>query len=139
MDSAKEKKSDEMIGKAALAAIVIGAVATLILVYEASSESYSSLYLKPDSYGSYIKGDTASFSYGVQCFENKRTEYDLKVFLNETQVAQKQFSIEGKGQTLEESLSFIVPHDTVFPVRVSVRLAADDKTYSTHYWLRGRK
>jgi hypothetical protein len=139
MQAAKDKPSDEIIGKAAVAAIVIGVLVTIVLVLEAGNDSYSSLYLKPDSYSNYITGKTVSFTYGVQCFETKRTDYDLSVFLNETQVAQKQFSIESKGKSLEDNISFEVPGNTVFPVKVSILLTANGKTYSTHFWLKGWK
>jgi hypothetical protein len=138
MQAAKDKP-DRMIGIAALAAIAVGVIVTIVLILEAGSESYSSLYLRPDSYSNYIAGQTVSFAYGVQCFENKRTDYDLKVFLNETQVAQKQFSIGGRGNSAEDKITFEVPANTVFPAKVSLVMTANAQTYSTHFWLKGRK
>jgi hypothetical protein len=139
MQAAKDKSADEIFGKAALAAIVIGVIVTIILVLETGSGSYSALYLKPDSYSNYVQGKTASFTYGVQCFETEKTDYDLKVFLNGTQVAQKDFSLEGKGNRIEDNISFEVPSNTVFPVKVSLLLNANSQTYSTHFWLKGWK
>jgi hypothetical protein len=138
MQAAKDKPSEELISKAAVGAILISLIVAAVLVFETGKDSYSALYLKPESYSNYLKGNTVSFTYGVECFENKKTDYDLKVFLNETQVVQKAFSIGGKGKTLEDTLSFDVPPNTVFPVKVSLYLTAETQTYSTHFWLKGR-
>jgi hypothetical protein len=139
MQTEKDTLTDEIFGKAALTAIVIGVAVTLILILQAGNESYSALYLKPDSYSNYLDGNTISFIYGVQCFETKRTDYNLRVFLNETQVAQKEFSLGGKGNVVEDNISFEVSPNTVFPVKVSLLLTANNKEYSTHFWLKGRK
>jgi len=98
MQPVKEEKHDDIVWKAAVAAIAAGVVVTAFLVYVAGTESYSALYLKPDSYSNYVDGNIVSFVYGVQCFETKETSYNLAVYLNETRVAAKDFSISGKGK-----------------------------------------
>ncbi|MEA3254328.1 MAG: hypothetical protein U9Q22_00655 [Candidatus Altiarchaeota archaeon] len=129
---------DNIIGKAVLAAIVIGVIVTLILVTAMREESYSALYIKPDSYTNYIKEDKVSFTYGVQCFENKKTRYDLKIILGETLITKKEFTLEGKGKELVDNISFDIPGDIEFPVKVKLLLTANNMNYSTHYWLKGR-
>jgi hypothetical protein len=133
-----EGEPDGLVWKAALAAIVIGLAVTAYLVAETGSESYSALYLRPDSYSNYLNASGVSFIYGVQCFENAPADYDLKVYLGETLVTEKRFSIEGRGRTLEDTISFEVPAGLSFPAKVSLVLAANGKSYSVHYWLKGR-
>lgn len=139
MQSLNEKKQQDVVWKAAVAAIALGLAVTVFLVYAAGNESYSALYLKPDSYENYLTGNGAAFTYGVQCFENKKTDYSLKVSLGEVQVAQKEFTIGGKGNVVEDSISFEIPPRTEFPIKVSLELTANGQVYTAHYWIKGRK
>lgn len=132
------EQENNIIWKATLAAIVIGVIVTLILITAMREESYSALYIKPDSYTNYIKEDKVSFTYGVQCFENKETRYDLKITLGETPITEKEFTLEGKGKELVDNISFDIPKDIEFPVKVKLLLTANNINYSTHYWLKGR-
>ena len=134
----ENKEADKIIWKAAIIAIILGIIVTAFLIMEAKKESYSSLYLKPDSYQNYINANTVSFTYGVQSYETKRTSYDLKVFLGENQVTGKQFTLE-PGQTAEDNISFEIPPDSTFPQKILLNMSANNKEYSVHFWVRGRK
>lgn len=130
---------DDIIWKAVLAAIVIGIIITLILVMAIREESYSALYLKPDSYSNYVEDNEVSFIYGVQCFENEETRYRLSVFLGENLITEKDFTLVGRGEELEDNITFDLPKDVEFPVKVSLLLIANNQNYSTHFWLKGRE
>ena len=138
MQSPKDK-TEGIIWKATLAAVALGVVITALLLAATSSESYSTLYLKPNSYSNYVSGKTVSFTYGTESFENRKTDYTLKVFLGSVQVAQKDFSINGKGDIAEDTISFEVPPKTEFPINVLITLDTSQQAYSTHFWLKGRK
>lgn len=134
-----DKAIDDLIWKAVLAAIIIGIVVTVILVMAIQEESYSALYLKPDSYSNYLEDNEVSFIYGVKCFEKEETRYWLSVFLEETLVTEKEFMLQGKGDEIEDTITFDVPKDIEFPVKVIILLNANNQNYSTHFWLKGRK
>jgi len=129
---------DDVIWKAAIAAIIIGLLVTVYLVLETKKESYSALYLNPESYENYIEGDTVRFTYGVQSYETKRTLYSIQVFLGERQVGVKEFSLEPNQKT-EDEISFQIGPEQMFPEKVLVNMAANNQEYSVHYWLKGRK
>lgn len=139
MAKKSENQKDDIMWKPALAAIAIGVLVTAYLVLETRNESYSALYIKPDSYSNYLNASSVSFTYGVQCFENAPTQYNLKVFLDETQVMDKNFMIDGKGKVLEDTISFEAPKDLTFPAKVALNLTANGQSYSTHFWLKGKE
>lgn len=132
------KELDSTIWKAAVAAIILGIIVTAYLVLETHKESYSALYLKPDNYQNYINANTVSFTYGITSYENKKTAYDLTVFLGETQITTKQVSLN-PGQTAEDTISFEIPQNTSFPQKVLLNMAGGGQQYSVHYWIKGRK
>lgn len=134
----RDRSTDDVVWKAALAAIALGVLVTAYLILETQSESYSALYIKPDSYSNYLNASSVSFVYGVQCFENAATDYGLKVYLGDVQVAGKSFVLEGRGRVLEDAVSFEVPGDLKFPAKVMLVLTANGRDYSTHFWLKGR-
>ena len=66
---------DGIVWKAAAIAIALGALACALLVLEGGSERYSALYLKEGTYASYVSGNRVSFTYGVTCYDDFRTDY----------------------------------------------------------------
>jgi hypothetical protein len=119
-------------------AIIIGIAVTIALIYYTGQESYSDLYIYPDSYSNYVEGSTVSFTYGVRSFEIAETRYELNVFLGEQLVNQKEFRLE-KGGKLEETISINVPDNTEFPVKVKIVVKMNNRENSVHFWLKGRK
>ncbi|MBN2250818.1 MAG: hypothetical protein JW724_01920 [Candidatus Altiarchaeota archaeon] len=140
MKQKKEKGDaiDDVIWKAAIAAIIVGLLVTAYLIIETRKESYSALYLKPDSYSNYLEGTATKFTYGVSSYETKRTLYTLKVYLGETEVTGKEFTLD-PGQTAEDAISLEVPENTPLPVKVKLTLTGNGEEYSTHYWIKERK
>jgi uncharacterized membrane protein len=134
----ENKELDKIIWIAAIAAIFLGIIVTAYLVLETKKESYSALYLKPDSYQNYINGNTVSFTYGVTSYETARTAYDLRVFLGENQVTGKQFTLE-PGQAAEDTISFEIPQNASFPQKILLNMSANNQEYSVHFWVKGRK
>ncbi len=130
--------NDNIIGKTAIAAIAVGLLATVLLAADTVSDSYTSFYLKPGSYQNYVTGSKISFTYGVKSFEKKSTGYDVKVFLGKSQAMEKEFSL-ADGGIKEETLSFDVPKDQAFPLKVTVLLNNGKENYEVHYWLKGKQ
>jgi hypothetical protein len=129
---------DNLIGKAAIAAIAVGLLVTILLAADTVNDSYSSLYLKPDSYQNYITKSRISFTYGVKSFEKKKTDYDIKVFLGKNQVMEKGFTLYETGMK-EETLSFDLPGNTAFPLKVTILLNNGKENYEVHYWIKGKQ
>jgi hypothetical protein len=137
---AKDRKAtDDPIRTAAVAAVAVGLIVTAFLLLEGGKESYSALYLVPGSYSNYLDKDAVFFAYGVQCFETQRTQYHLTVMLDDKVITEKDFVLDGRGKSTEDTVSFDIPPNTGFPAKVSVLLKANDNDYETHFWIKGRK
>ncbi|HEX59264.1 MAG TPA: hypothetical protein ENF26_03845 [Methanomicrobia archaeon] len=92
----EESEMDVLIKRTMLIACIIGVAVAAYLIWATYQESYSALYLRPESYSNYVKaGDNVSFVYGVQCFENRPTKYKLKIFLGSVLVKEKEFELKG--------------------------------------------
>ena len=56
------QEMDKLIEKTIVLACIIGVVVAAFLIWASYQESYSSLYIYPDSYSNYVNaGDTISF------------------------------------------------------------------------------
>jgi hypothetical protein len=70
---------DKLIERTIILACIIGVIVAASLIWASFQESYSALYIYPDSYSNYVEaGDTISFVYGVKSFETKGTKYNLR-------------------------------------------------------------
>lgn len=138
-DAKKDYPDRDSIRIASVAAVAVGLIVAAFLFIETGKEHYSALYLKPGSYSNYLDGNLVSFTYGVQCFEAARTQYQLKVTVNDRFITQRDFSIEGRGKVSEDHISFELPPDTSFPAKVALLLSANGNDYETYFWIRGRK
>ena len=132
-----EGELDKIIGKAIILACILGLIVTLGLVMAIKEESFSALYLRPESYSNYVEGNEVSFVYGVRCFENQKTRYALEIFLGDELVDKKEFEME-KGEN-EWAETIDIPNDIEFPIKVRLVLRANDEVSDTHFWLKGRK
>ena len=138
LEDIETPEMDKLINISMILAIIVGIGVTAALIYYTEQESYSDLYIYPDSYSNYVESDTVSFTYGVRSFETEQTRYELKVFLGEQLVNEKEFVLE-KGGKKEETLSINVPYDTQFPVKVRIEVKMNNRENSVHFWLKGRK
>jgi len=132
-----DKDMDDLMFKAVVAAIIVGLLVTGYFVF-AVKESYSALYIKPDSYSNYVVNNTISFIYGVRCFEGEDTTYTAEIYLNNASIGENTFTLE-PGKEKEWQVSTDIPGYMQYPVKVRVQLESPQKTYETHYWLKGSK
>ena len=139
-NNAKENnsKEDDIIEKAIIIACILGIIITLIIVLMNNSEErFSVLYIQSDSYSNYVEGNTVSFTYGVECLEGKATQYNLKIFLGDEIVDEKEFML-GEGEKTENGVTIDIPQEIEFPVKLGLLLEVNDREYDTHFWLKGR-
>jgi len=106
------------------------------LIWASLQESYSALYIYPDSYSNYVEaGDTVSFVYGVKSFEIKQTKYNLQIYLGNELKDKKEFWLNS-GETREETETITLPEEVRFPIKVKLVLEANGRTYDVHFWLK---
>jgi len=127
---------EQMIMRSVIVAIIIGAGVTVFLLWMISQESYSALYIYPDSYSNYVRpGDVVTFKYGVKSYETNEVNYTLKIYLGDKLIKVKRFRLKS-GETLEENESLKLSEKIKFPVKVMLVLAVSNRTYEAHFWLK---
>ena len=132
----KEKEMDRLIEKMIILACIIGVMVAAFLIWASFQESYSSLYIYPDSYSNYVEaGDTVSFVYGVKSFETKQTKYNLQIYLGNELKDKKEFWLNS-GETREEKEMIALPEEVTFPIKVKLVLEANERIYDVHFWLK---
>jgi len=127
---------DGIIRNAVIISCIIGFLVAMYFVF-AEKESFSVLYIKPDSYSNYVRGNEVSFIYGVKCFENKKTRYVVEIFLGDVLVGRNEFEMENGER--EWNVSFKIPENLEFPTKVRVVLRWNNQSMDSYFWLRGRE
>jgi plastocyanin len=120
--------------KAVTISIILGMLLSVMLILESKEESFSSLYIYPDSYTNYPDGDTTSFMYGFKSNEKERIAYHLEIFMGDILVDKKDFDLDPL-EVHEEEIVLKIP-EVRFPVKVRLVVKSKRNTYDTHYWLK---
>jgi hypothetical protein len=119
---------------AVIIAIVLGVVTSYFFL-AVDKESYSALYILPDSTHFDSASNTVSFEYGVRSFETGSRDYILKIYSANVLVNNKNFSLN-PGRILEEAVKISLPQDTRFPVKISLKLTTGTSSEEVHFWVK---
>jgi hypothetical protein len=137
------KPTDASIEYAIIVALVVSIAITLVYVgaTKREKETFSVLYIKPGSYSNYVKDNTVSFVYGVECFEKYPTEYELVFYLGDRALKKETFELCKEGgrsiRKMEKMETLDIPSDTKYPIKLRIVLKSWDKEYENAIWLRG--
>jgi PKD repeat protein len=116
-------------------AVIFGIlVAAGILVFQARGERYTYLYIYPESYTNYPTGMNITFRYGVKSFEQERTDYLVKILIND-RIMNTTMQVLDPGQILERNVTLDTT-GTTLPAKVRVLLTSQYNTYEVHFWLK---
>jgi hypothetical protein len=124
----------QAISIAIIIALVLGIV-TFVFFIVIEKDSYSSMYIVPDSIIRTSGDDAVLFEYGVQSSESGKMDYTLNIFLNEQNVKTKQFSLN-RGELLEEQDKILLPSDIQYPSKISLNLTTKSGSEEVHFWLK---
>ena len=131
-----DAEMEDIMFKAAIVAMVLGVIVAAYLIWLTAQESYSSLYVYPDSYSNYVNpGDTVTFRYGIASYEIKETKYTVKFYLGDKLVKTKKIVLRS-GEVWEENESITLPENITFPTKLRIEADANDVTYEVHIWLK---
>ena len=139
------KTTDVRIEYAIIMALILCIAISLVYVgyTKKEKETFSVLYIKPNSYINYVEDNTFAFTYGVECHEKFPTKYQLVFYLEDRMLDQKKFELCKKGtksiKKIEERKIIHIPSDTEYPVRFRILLKSWDIDYENHIWLKGVK
>jgi hypothetical protein len=123
----------QQIKKAVVIAIILGMITSIFfLVIE--KESYSSLYLVPDSIIHNSDDNTVLYAYGIISSENQKMDYSLHTYIGDELIKTKQFSLNN-GETFEERVKTDLPVNISYPEKITLTLKTGLKNESVHFWI----
>ena len=97
-------------------------------------DSYSTIYLVPNSI-IYNPGDqNVLYEYGVISSEPQKMDYTLDIFVDDTLTQTKHFSLNN-GEKLEERVITAFPSEIINPKKITLNLTTGLKSESIHFWL----
>lgn len=131
-----------IIKKAMIVAIIVGIIVTAYLVYIVKqNETFSSVYVNPDTYSNYIINGELSFTYGVQCFENEPTDYLLEINFQDKKVAERNFRLCSGGVAKKEERIQIkgLGSYAEFPALLTIILTSNGEEQEVHFWVKGHR
>jgi len=124
---------NQQIKTAVIIAIILGLVTSVFfLIIE--KESYSAIYLLPDSIIHNPDDNTVLYVYGITSSENQKMDYTLDTYVGNELINTKQFSLKN-GETLEERVKTILPAGVQYPEKITLILNTGSKSESIHFWI----
>jgi hypothetical protein len=127
------KNNSDIIKTATIIAVILGLIISFFLIV-VGDESYSSLYITPNSI-IHNPDNSILYQYGVKSSESKNMEYTLETYLNNTLIKTKKFSLN-KGEILDEQVMIILPADIQYPAKISLRLTTNTASEEVHFWIK---
>jgi len=119
---------------AIIIAIILGLV-TSVFFLVIQKESYSAIYLVPNSIIHNPSDNTVIYSYGVTLSDSQKiVNYTLDTYIDDELIKTKQFSLNN-GETLEERVKTVLSADANYPKKITLTLNADSKSESVHFWI----
>lgn len=118
---------------AVIIAIILG-LATSIFFLVIEKESYSAIYLNPNSIIYNPADNTVLYIYGVTSSESQKMDYTLNTYVDDNLIKTKQFSL-ATGETLEERVKTVLPAGNPFPEKITLLLKTDSTSESVHFWI----
>ena len=129
-----ENERIDIIAYAAIIAIALGIIVSIFFI-SVDTESYSALYIIPNSTILNSNDNSLIFGYGVRSFETGRTDYEVNMYSADVQVNNKKFSLN-TDEILEERIKIILPLETQFPDKISLKLNTGKTLEEVHFWLK---
>ena len=133
LENLKIKSDFDLFTTIVIASIIIGLGATIFFLW-IDTDSYSSLYIVPDSVVHDSYNNSVYYSYGVTSFESRTMNYSLNVYFDNTLLKTKYFALK-KGETLDERGMVTLPVNITYPSKISLVLTTANAQEEVHFWL----
>ncbi|AKG92439.1 hypothetical protein GAH_00204 [Geoglobus ahangari] len=133
-----DEELDRIMFRSAIAAMIVGLVVAGYLLWLTSQESYSALYIYPDSYSNYVKpGEVVTFRYGIECHERGEAHYTIRIYLGDQLLKTREVVLRS-GDVWESNESITLPQNISFPTKVRIEAEVNGAVYEVHFWLKER-
>lgn len=130
----KQTNNFEIIIIAVIIAIILG-LGTSIFFMVVAKESYSAIYIVPDSIIHNSGDNTVLYMYGVKSSETGKMDYTLDTYIGTTLIKTRNFSLR-PGEILDERDKLTIPSGTQYPSKISLKLTSNTETEEIHFWLK---
>jgi len=130
-----EQITPRIIRNAAIIAVIIGILFSAFFLF-LDRESYSGLFLYPNSTVFEKQGETVYFVYGVNCHETSRTDYDLNIYSDTNLMINKKFSLN-PDEIQEERIKLELPRNTTYPTKIALKMNTGKNMEEVHFWVNG--
>jgi len=132
-DRLSQKSATDIVAMVVVIAIILGALTSFFFLL-IDKESYSAIYIIPDSIVYDKANSSVWYTYGVSSSESGTTDYTLNVYRDNTLVKTKQFSLR-PGEVLDERDRVTLPPIVTYPSKISLNLTTKTSTNEVHFWL----
>jgi hypothetical protein len=129
-----QKNGTELLTIAVVIVIVLGLGISFFFIL-VERESYSSIYIIPDSIVQDKDAGIVFYTYRVTSSETVPMDYALNIYLDGTLIEAKQFSLN-IGELLDERKRIDLPADIKYPAKISLNLSTRTSFEEVHFWLR---
>lgn len=123
----------DIIITAVIIAIILG-LGTSIFFMVIEKESYSAIYIVPGSIIHNSDDNTVLYMYGVKSSETGKMDYILDIYLDNTLIKTRPFSLNS-GELLDERDKIILPDDIKYPTKIGLTLTTKTSKEEVHFWL----
>jgi len=126
------KDNFQQIKTAVIIAIILGLTISIFFL-AIEKESYSAIYILPDSVIHNTDDNTVLYVYGVTSSEHQKMGYTLDTYAGDEIIKTKQFSLND-GETLEERVKTALPVGIQYPIKITLALNGS-KSETVHFWI----
>jgi hypothetical protein len=131
-----ESERIDIIAYAVILAIILGILVSVFFIF-VNKESYSALYIIPNSTIYDSNENSIVFSYGVTSYETGKTNYEMNIFSSDKLVEKKEFSLNN-GEIFEERIKIFLPPETQFPDKISLKLNNGKNVEEVNFWIKSK-
>lgn len=124
----------QVISIAIILAVVLG-IFTSVFFIIVNKDSYSAIYIVPDSIVRNLDDNTVLYAYGVKSSETGTMDYTLDTYVDMTLIKSKQFSLK-PDEILDERDQITLQTDAKYPLKISLKLTTKTATEEVHFWLK---
>ena len=124
----------QVITIAIILAIVLGIFTTVFFIV-VNKDSYSAIYLVPDSIIRSPDNSTVFYAYGVKSSETTTMDYTLNTYAGTTLIKAKQFSLK-PGEILDERDQITLQPEATYPLKIGLNLTTKTTSQEVHFWLK---
>jgi hypothetical protein len=124
----------QVVSIAIILAVVLG-IFTSVFFIIVNKDSYSAIYIVPNSIIRNSDDNSVLYVYGVKSSETGTKDYTLDTYVDTTLIKSKQFSLK-PGEILDERDQITLQPDALYPLKISLKLTTETATEEVHFWLK---